>query len=77
MMSEGMVELQPIKSAPKDGTPVLARMRDDIFPGVRPEREDLERWNGVWAVVKHPGVYETEGRTWDHGDGLQHPHLRI
>lgn len=68
-----MSEWRTIDSAPKDGTPVLAKFRDDIFPGLRPEREDLAPWNGACAVLRHPGVYVHEGRTWDHGWNMAAP----
>lgn len=48
----------PIESAPKDGTEILAKVRDDLYPAVKPERPDLERWNGRWIVVYHPGILE-------------------
>ena len=49
---------QPIESAPKDGTAVLAKVHDDLFPRIKPNREDLRRWNGCWLVVAHSGVHE-------------------
>jgi len=58
---------QDISRAPKDGTIVWAVLRSDIYPGLRPQREDLERWNGVQLPLRHPGVYEQDGKTWDHG----------
>ncbi len=46
----------PIESAPKDGTIIWAIMRDDIYPDLRPGREDLKTWNGVQIALRHPGV---------------------
>lgn len=51
-----MSEWQPIESAPRDGTPVWVVFHPSIYPGLRPEREDLERWNGLQACLRHPGV---------------------
>lgn len=48
--------LRDIGAAPKDRTPILAKFRDDIYPGIRPGRDDLEPWNGRWVVIHHPGV---------------------
>lgn len=45
-----------IASAPKDGTIIWAKFRDDIYPTLRPERDDLTRWNGVQVPLHHPGV---------------------
>jgi hypothetical protein len=54
-MESAMDELRPIEEAPKDGTPVLVKVRDDIYPVLRPNRADLEDWNGIWAVMKNYG----------------------
>ena len=64
---------QPIETAPKDGTPIWVLLRDDIYPTLRPEREDLSRWNGLQLCVSHPGTYERDGRTWDHGWNMAAP----
>ena len=45
-----------IDSAPKDRTPILAKFFDDIYPRIRPARDDLERWNGLQVVLRHPGL---------------------
>ena len=45
-----------IDSAPKDRTPILAKFFDDIYPQIRPNRDDLERWNGLQVVLRHPGL---------------------
>lgn len=45
-----------ISTAPKDGTIIWAKLRDDIYPSLRPEREDLERWNGAQVPMRHPGL---------------------
>ena len=49
---------QPIETAPKDRTPVLAAIHADLFPRICPGRPDLERWNGQRVVIHHPGVCE-------------------
>jgi len=46
----------PIETAPKDGTPIWAVFRSDIYPILRPGRPDLECWNGVQACIRHPGI---------------------
>lgn len=47
---------QPIETAKKNRQPILAKFYDDIYPRLRPERDDLKRWNGVQVVLRHPGV---------------------
>lgn len=47
---------QPIEAAPKDGTRILAKFFDDIYPARRPARPDLEPWNGCYVVLRHPGI---------------------
>ena len=47
---------RPIGTAKKDRTVIWAVLRDDLFPGLHPEREDLARWNGVQVPLRHPGV---------------------
>lgn len=45
---------QPMRTAPKDGTPILAVFRDGL------ESISLEhmRWNGRQVVIRHGGVAE-------------------
>ncbi|MBF0850477.1 hypothetical protein HKD27_06000 [Gluconobacter sp. R75690] len=50
---------RPISEAPKDRTLVLAKIHDDLFPRIRPERKDLKLWNGRWVVVSHAGILES------------------
>ncbi|KXV48751.1 hypothetical protein AD945_06270 [Gluconobacter albidus] len=50
--------LRPMSEAKKDRTPILAKIHDDLFPRIRPERADLKPWNGRWVVVSHPGIPE-------------------
>jgi hypothetical protein len=50
-----MTDWQPIETAPRDGTPALVSLRADIYPRLRPEREDLGRWNGIVAVMRNRG----------------------
>ncbi|ACI52244.1 hypothetical protein Gdia_2500 [Gluconacetobacter diazotrophicus PA1 5] len=49
---------RPIESAPKNRTPILAKIHDDLFPRVKPGRPDLKPWNGQVIVVHHPGILE-------------------
>lgn len=51
-----MTEWQPIESAKKDGSTIWAILRDDIFPALEPKREDLARWNGLQAPLRHNGI---------------------
>lgn len=46
-------EWQDIASAPRDGTPLLARLKNPI---PREGRPDLRSWDGVCAVFRHHGV---------------------
>ena len=55
-----MNDWQDISEAKKDGSIIWAVLHPDIFPRIRPEREDLERWNGVQVPISHPGVYERD-----------------
>lgn len=45
-----------IASAKKNGTPILAKFYDDIYPRLEPKRPDLERWNGRHVVIRHSGL---------------------
>lgn len=45
---------RPIEEAPKDGTPILAKIKDRL------DREDLERWQGRYVVIRHPGVADDD-----------------
>lgn len=59
LQAEGMAVVagwQPIESAPKDGTVIWALLRNDIYPGMHPQRDDLKRWNGLQVPLRHPGV---------------------
>lgn len=47
---------QHVSTAPKDGTVIWAAFHPAIYPVLRPEREDLERWNGVQVPIRHPGI---------------------
>lgn len=47
---------QDISTAPRDGTAIWAILRDDLFPGMHPLRDDLARWNGLQVPLRHPGV---------------------
>ncbi|MFS8368453.1 hypothetical protein ACJRO0_13315 [Acetobacter oryzifermentans] len=51
---------RPISEAKKDGSPILAKLRNDIYPPVTDEsnlraRADY-RWNGLTIVLRHPGL---------------------
>lgn len=45
---------QPIETAPKDGSPILALFRSDL--STRLKRPDLERWEGIQACIRHCGL---------------------
>lgn len=63
-----------ISTARKDGTIIWALLRDNIFPGLLPNRDDLKRWNGLQVPLRHPGVVYTEGgREWDPGWNIAAP----
>lgn len=42
--------MRPITTAKKDGTAILAKIKDRL------DREDLERWQGLYVVIRHPGL---------------------
>lgn len=48
---------KPIEEAPKDGTIIWAKFRNDIYQTICPDRKDLERWNGVQVPLKFDGMY--------------------
>ena len=45
---------QPIETAPKDGTPILAVLRDLV--AMFPRRPDLARWSGKYLPLRHNGI---------------------
>jgi hypothetical protein len=47
-----------ISEAKKDKTVIWAALRPDIYPGLRPERPDLEIWNGRQLPLMHTGLPE-------------------
>jgi hypothetical protein len=47
---------RPMVTAYKDGETVWALLRPDIYPTLKPGREDLEPWNGLQVPVRHPGL---------------------
>lgn len=47
---------RPIGEARKDRTVYWTKIHDDLYPSIRPERPDLERWNGVQIPIRHSGV---------------------
>lgn len=54
LIEAGMLEWRPIAEAKKDGTPYLLRLRPDL---VKTEaRRDLEAWQGLAFVGRHPGL---------------------
>jgi hypothetical protein len=61
--------LRPMSAHKKDGTPVLARFRQD-FADLASVRRELDRLAGLWVVVRHTGVHE-DG--WDPGWNLAGP----
>jgi hypothetical protein len=46
---------QPIETAPKDGSRILVVLKNPI---PREGRDDLDRWNGIPFVARHPGLCE-------------------
>ena len=56
---------RPIKEATKDRTVIWAYLR--IPAETLAERKDLARFDGIQIPLQHPGVYEKDGRVWDHG----------
>ena len=46
--------LQPMATAPKDGSRIYAQLKNPI-PN---DREDLRRWDGVPFIARHPGICE-------------------
>lgn len=66
-LAHSQPEWRPIDAAPKDGTPILALLKNPI---PRPGREDLVRWYGVRMVVRHPGI-AADG--WDMGWNMAAP----
>ncbi|MGQ2942959.1 MAG: hypothetical protein ACT6Q7_03040 [Blastomonas fulva] len=47
---------QDISSARKDRSTIWAVFHPSIYPTLRPERPDLETWNGLQLPLRHPGV---------------------
>ena len=58
--------LKPMADHPKNGEPVLARLRKDLAT----VRDDFDRLAGRWIVVRHAGVKQ-DG--WDDGWSLAGP----
>ena len=50
------MEWKPISEAPKDRSTIWAAFHLDLYPEICPDREDLERWNGVQVPLRHPGL---------------------
>ena len=42
--------LRPIGTAAKDGTPILAKIKDTL------DCKDMERWEGLYIVIRHIGI---------------------
>jgi len=47
---------RPISEAKKDNRPILVLIHPDLYPRIKPMREDLARWNGKQVVVRHIGL---------------------
>ncbi|MFT9323550.1 MAG: hypothetical protein ABF537_05225 [Acetobacter sp.] len=43
-----------MSEAPKDRTPILAKMRSDIYP----ESSNRSGWNGRHVVIRHEGILD-------------------
>ncbi len=50
-------ELRPMDEAPKDGAPILARIRPDLA-AYRPHYgwSDPDRFAGLYVVIRHQGI---------------------
>ncbi|MFT8445087.1 MAG: hypothetical protein ABF751_09770 [Acetobacter orientalis] len=48
------VSWRPMSEAPKDRTPILAKMRSDIYP----ESSNRSGWNGRHVVIRHEGILD-------------------
>lgn len=48
--------LLPMDSAPKDKTPLLMKLKDDLSPYNRMADDWHTRWQGRWIVAAHPGI---------------------
>lgn len=57
-LARAVPEWRPISEAPKDGRVVWACFHSDIYPALRPLRDDLSAWNGVQIALRHPGLAE-------------------
>lgn len=53
------------------GPAIWALIREDLVEHTG--RTDLDRWAGVQVPLRHPGIYEAEGRTRDHGWSVAAP----
>lgn len=53
------------------GPVIWAKIRDDLVEHTG--RGDIDAWAGVQVPLRHPGVYEHDGRTWDHGWSVAAP----
>lgn len=56
MAESEMTGWRHIDTAPRDGTVIWAVLRADLYPRLHPARDDLKRWNGLQAPLRHPGV---------------------
>lgn len=45
-----------MESAPRDRAPIRALIHDDLYPRLKPGREDLEPWNGQEVILRHGGL---------------------
>lgn len=53
------ITLKPMSSAPRDGTPVLARFRSDLGRDPRVHSvisHEQRRWSGKWNVIYYSGT---------------------
>lgn len=51
-----MTTWRDMSSAPRDGTAIWVALRPDIYPKLRPARDDLEPWNGLQLPMRHRGL---------------------
>jgi hypothetical protein len=54
MQNETTAAWRFIESAPKDGTPIIGAILQNLSRDK--DRPDLERWDGIQIIMRHPGL---------------------